>query len=295
MPEENKKSSNPEGPKHTIVQTYAEDMAGALSGGKGGVIKNIIHSEEEHERERRNLSPESRKNRFFMLLGSLFILASFGTLSYFLLSREVPSVGVVEQFVPIIFTDNEVLLELADLKPAEIKAKIFKQAQSTSVVGGGIDGIYPTLGGNAVGLREFFSLVESNLTLSQGSSIEDNFLMGVFKQEPDKNFFILLKTRSMIDVFDSMRAWEPKMFTDLYGFFGLELNADTKYLLTASFEDGIIENKNARILYTKEELEGEKKIVMMYVFADDNSVVIANSAQAVREIILRLASSQIKR
>ena len=93
------------------------------------------------------------------------------------------------------------------------------------------------------------------------------------------------------------------MFSDLHGFFGVDISPETSYLLTKNFEDGIVGNKNARILYrTSEEGEGSapsslptaNKIVMMYVFADDTSVVIANTDKAAREIMLRLAGSDTK-
>ena len=101
---------------------------------------------------------------------------------------------------------------------------------------------------------------------------------------------MLLKMRSIPDIFEILRAWESKMFFDLHGFLGINISPETKYLLTANFEDGIVENKNARILY-----DLDRKIVIMYVFAEDNSVIITENNAAVREIILRLASSQIKK
>ena len=48
--------------------------------------------------------------------------------------------------------------------------------------------------------------------------------------------------------FGQMRNWENKMFSDLHDIFGIPLSLDTGYLLTKNFEDGIIQNKNARIL-----------------------------------------------
>ncbi len=105
-----------------------------------------------------------------------------------------------------------------------------------------------------------------------------------------KDLFILLKVRSFNDVFNPLRAWENKMFSDLHGFFGIPVNAYTSYLLTRGFEDGIIQNKNARILYNT-----EGKIVMMYVYADENSVIIANTEEAVKEVMLRLAASKVRK
>ena len=45
------------------VETYADDMAKAISGGQGGLIKKIIHEEEEKEALKKNISPESEKNK----------------------------------------------------------------------------------------------------------------------------------------------------------------------------------------------------------------------------------------
>lgn len=293
--------------KHKIVQTYAEDMAHALEDGKGGVIKKIIHGAEEQEAQKRNLSPESRKNKLYMMLGMFLVLVSFATLSSFLIGRKAPSIPVEEQFVPLIYTDKNYLVEVTGLKKNEIQNRIFKKVNGTTVKDGGIEGIYLAVNKSPVGLRKFIELIEGNFDVSN-NFLDDNFLTGAFKGKEENNFFILLKMRSMADVFDNMRAWEAKMFTDLHGFFGVPLSPETKYLITAEFENGIVENKNARILYAKEEPleEGqtaspvgteprERKIVMMYVFADDNSIIITDSRDATREVILRLASSQIKK
>jgi hypothetical protein len=195
---------------------------------------------------------------------------------------------VEKQFVPIIFSDKNTLIEVLDLKKDEIEIKVLNEVNVTTVKPGGIEGIYLTLNKASVGLRKFIELIKGNFVLGNNNFVEDNFLMGVVKNE-NNNFFILIKMRSVPDIFDALHAWEPKMFFDLHGFFGIPLSLDTKYLLTKEFQDGIVENKNARILY-----DTDGKIVLMYVFADDNSIVITNSENATHEIMLRLASSQIK-
>ncbi|KKP86302.1 MAG: hypothetical protein UR90_C0033G0009, partial [Parcubacteria group bacterium GW2011_GWC1_35_8] len=119
--------------------------------------------------------------------------------------------------------------------------------------------------------------------------VSDNFLLGAVNGET-KDFFILLQVRSITDIFDSLRAWENKMFFDLQGFFGVALSPETKYLLTKNLDDGVVENKNARILYDK-----DGKIVMMYVLANENSVIITNTIKSAQELMRRLASSQIKK
>lgn len=109
-----------------------------------------------------------------------------------------------------------------------------------------------------------------------------------FKKDTD--LFILLRTSSFASSFEQIKSWENKMFLDLHGFFGYDISAFTNYLLTKDFKDGFVENKNARILY-----DDTGKIVLMYVYIDDNFVVITNTEQAVREAILRVNSSKIKK
>jgi hypothetical protein len=104
-------------------------------------------------------------------------------------------------------------------------------------------------------LRRFIALLKANLQpkvdLPLGDIfVSDNFLMGVVNTET-QDFFILLKVRSTADVFESMHAWENKMFIDLGLLFSVAVSPETKYLLTKDFDDCIIENKNARILLTK--------------------------------------------
>jgi len=169
--------------------------------------------------------------------------------------------------------------------------------QKTKVKRGGVEGIYLTYNKKLIGLREFLSTIKSSFAPGDNRLfISDSFLMGVVNGatdaslSSDKFFFILLKVRSLTDVFDGIRAWENKMFFDLHGFFGLDISSATNSLLTRGFEDSIVENKNARILY-----DDTRNIVMMYILANDNSVIITNSEIATYEIMRRLASSQIKK
>jgi hypothetical protein len=286
--------------EHKIVETYAQDMAETLENDRKGLVKKIIHGEEKHEEEKKNLSPESKKNKLFMLAGFLLILFALIILLFFLFRKEDNTVPVEKQFIPIIFNDQSILLEVSRLKKEEIIQIVLNEINTTKLKAGGVEGIYLTENKQIIGLRRFISLIESNFIPGDNTLfVNDNFLLGVVNNEGEpasasvtvgKNFFILLKVRSSADIFEALRAWEGKMFSDLYGFFGLNISADTNYLLTKEFQDGIVDNKNARVLLGKDD-----QAVLMYVFANDNSVVISSSQNTAHEIILRLTSSQKKK
>lgn len=279
--------------ENKIVQTYAEDMAEAI-GSEAGLVKKIIHGEEEHDLEKKSQSPESKTNKIFMIFSILLMALALGTLYFFFLKTDINEVPVEKQFTPLFFLDQSTFLEVGGMKKDEMAEEVWKQANRTSVKVGGVEGIYLTDNNEIIGLRKFLSLIKATFVPGEDTLlIKDNFLMGIENSAADasatnrEGFFMLLKVRSTMDIFDALRAWEKKMLTDLHGFFGVSISSDTDYLFTKNFEDGIIENKNARILFDK-----DGGIILMYIFADENSVLITNSEPAAHEIVLRLAGSQ---
>jgi hypothetical protein len=278
------------GTQSKIVETLAEDMAKVLEDDKSGIIKKIINEESKHEEVKMNSSPNSKKNRIFIFISFLFFLAGLAVLFYSLSLKKVDTVPIKGQFTPIIFIDQNTFLEIKDLKKDEIAQTVLNESNATKVKNGGVEGIYLSYNKKVIGLRQFIQYIKANFTPNNNTLfVSDNFLMGVVNDET-KDFFILLKMRSITDIFDAMRAWEKKMFFDLHGFFGIDISSETKDFLTTDFEDGIVENKNARILYDK-----NGHIVMMYIYADDNSIIITNTEKAAREVMLRLTTSQVKK
>lgn len=276
--------------KNVNVETYAEDMARVIGDNENGAVKKIIEEQEDYNTEDKKTSPESKKNKIFLFIGIFLVLLSFIAVSLvYLFKKEIFTVEVAPQYVPIIFTDQTSFKEISGLKKDEIAQTILNETNTAEFKSEGIEGIYLTVDKKVLGFRKFLELIEVNLNQTKIEFIDDNFLIGATNKEI-RNPFILIRMRSIADVFDPMRVWESKMFYDLHGLFGVGINADTKYLLEKSFEDGIVQNKNARILYDK-----DGKIVMMYVYTEEDSLIITNSETAVSEVMLRLASSQIKK
>lgn len=283
--------------KNKNVKTYANDMVSAIESDKGGLIKKIIHEEEKHEAEKRNLSPKSKKNRLFMLVSMLLIFLALAVLFFLaFFNQNSGIVSVTPQFNSIIFTDQTDFKAIDGFTKEQITETILNQINNTKIKIGGIEGLYLTENKKIVGFKKFITLIKSNLVLNQTGLFSDNFLLGALSTglkstTPNAgDFFILLKVRSFTDVFPIMQTWENKMLYDLSSFFGISISPSTNYLFTKNWEDGVVSNKNARILKDK-----DGKIVLMYVFIDDSSLLITNSELATREVVLRLTSSQIKR
>lgn len=294
-----------EKPKNVKVETFADDMTKAIESigtGEGGFVKKIIHGEEEEDLIKSRTSSINKKSQIFMLLSFALVLLAIASVSIvYVFKNTVSTVPVAPQYKPIIFTDQNKAIEISELDIEKIIEKTREGIQNTGVKIGGIEGIYFTNNKNIIELKDFFIKMGVSLDENNLSIFETNFLAGVNNLEESfvntdtevkssKNFFILLKVKSTADAFNVFHFWENKMFGDLGGFFGVPVNADTKYLLEKDFEDGIIQNKNARILY-----DDNGEIVIMYVYLNDTTVVFANSEKTIGEIIARLAASQIKK
>jgi len=292
-------------PHLAAVETYTEDMANVIGGDAGSLVKQIIHTEEEREAEKKNLSPQSKKNKIFIAVGALFLVLAFTTVIFLFFKKDNNTVNVPPQFIPLVFNDQITPLDITGLKADDIAQAVFNEISNTRVAPGQLEGIYLSENKQTIGIRRFLTLINSHLTLSDNTTfVSDNFLLGVVKNQTDTSattdatvtantisgtgFFMLLKMRSPSDIFDSLHAWEPNILNDLHGFLGLNIDSTNNYLLTTNFTDGIVQNKNARILYDK-----NGNIVLMYVFADNNSVIVTDSQSAANEIILRLASNQV--
>ena len=270
-----------------VVETFAEDMTKAIGENKDGIIKKIIHEQAEHEMEQKNLSPESGRNKTFMFFGLTLIILAVGVMMLLLIfKKEIFTTPVVIEFSPIIFTDQNKSLIVDDLPKDKIAQSVLNEVKNVKLKSDAIESVSLALGGQIIGFHKFSTLIEANIPVNFFNSVSNNFLLGIWQN----NLFLLLKTKSFADVFPVLHLWENKILSDLGGFFNFQLTLENNYLLTKDFEDGIVANKNARILKDK-----DGQVILMYVFVDDDYMLVSNKEEVNKEIITRLVSSKIKK
>lgn len=276
------------------IETLAGDMVEVIKKNRDGEIRKIILDQEEKETEIKNLSPQSRRNKFFLIgSGILIVLAVISLVVYFSVLLKKETVQGSKQFRPIIFTEKTTFADITGLEKDFVTKSVFKEATRATLESGQVEAVYVSANKKVVGFKEFLSSMKANV-FPDGNAISDNFLLGLSAPVHTSNsassvdIFVLFRADLFSNSFKSMRQWESKMFFDLHDLFGFELNKDTSFLLNKNFEDSIVQNKNARILF-----DNEKKIVLMYVFVDNDFVLITNSEESTREVILRLKASKV--
>jgi len=283
--------------KNKNVETFAGDMVKAIESDRGGLIKKIIQEEEKKEAQKKNLSPKSAQNKTFLIVGFLLLIITFLILIFlFVFNKNVGTALIPLQHTSVIFTDQTIFKEIDSLSKDKIANVVLNEKNNTKTKIGGIESIYLTENKKVIDFSRFILLIKGSLNSDQLRLFYDNFLLGIFKSglnssSPDAgDLFILLKVKSFTDIFPIMQVWENKMLYDFYEFFEIKISPETNYLFTKDWEEDIVSNKNARILR-----DNTGKIILMYVYADDNSIIVTDSENAINEVVLRLNSSKIKK
>jgi hypothetical protein len=287
--EDNKLQPNsiPEIPTQKVVETLATDMAGVLGDESGGVVKKIIAEEEARDAEKNKISPESNENRIYIGLGLIFITISLVTFGYLFFKTKGRTVDVATPVDPMVFIDKITFIDATDLTKDDVVSAMIKEMLAPEINNGAIEGVYLKKNNMLLGLRAFLKLMDSSITLPANNFIDDNFLLGFLNNE-GRGPFVLLKVSSIPDVFNTFRTWENKMYPEVGNLLGMTERLEPASAVAEKFVDGFIENKNARFLY-----KNDGSIALVYALADEHHIVIANTTEAVREIIFRLAGNKI--
>lgn len=275
--------------KNKAIETYAEDLESVLDSNEEGLVRKLIHEQEELDSETRKNSPEAKQNRKFLILSISLLAFGIASLVFFFAQREKASIVEIKpQYKPIIFIEKTEFKDVTGLSKEDVSKTIYSRSNITDAKTGSIEGLYLTENKQIIGLRRVLNLLGSGF-YPEDAYVNNNFLMGTMYGEQN-DFFVVLEVSAFVDIFDSVRAWEKTMFKDLHGALGIVVNAENNYLLNKPFDDGVLENKNSRILH-----DNEGNIVLMYIFAKDNYVVITEGEKTAQELISRLSSAKVEK
>jgi hypothetical protein len=103
--------------------------------------------------------------------------------------------------------------------------------------------------------------------------------------------FIVLKTSYYANAFSGMLKWEKNIYSDLKNILDLKnesfettgTTTDSYSLKTSMFYDGIISNRDSRILR-----DGQNKTLLIYSFIDNETLVIASNENLLKTLTQKL-------
>lgn len=275
------------------IHTYATDMASAVKDGQGSVIKIAMAESKKREAEKENITPTTRKNIWFIAGGISLVVLGIGIAIFFIIkSATVGTVPIDTKSIPpsIIFSDGVKVIEITDLSPDKVINTIGSEVRNLTTRLDDITYIYfldrKSGAPKKVTTQEFLSAIESSAPDGLTRNFNADFMMGIHTYDGNQ-LFIILKVTDYKNGFAGMLSWERTLFDDMYRMFDIDVSGENKIVFTKKFEDKIVENKDARVLYG---IDGTP--TLFYIFLDDTTVLIARDRDAVKEVMTRFKSAK---
>lgn len=284
----------PDGTIHTMYQ----DMSLLVNSNQGRVASSLLAEAREQEQIKKEASPTSWKNIFY-LLGTLLILgAGIGALGYvfyqYLPAQQQPSIVRPVSLLPsetylFLETENRLSFEIRD----SIK-KIFSEQINDETIK---DIIFLNQGTRI----SFSSLVEKINTptfprllaeqFNTNTTTNDPlFMYGIYQEDVQTMLgsFLIIPFFAYDTLFIGMNQWEPTLVRDLGIFMGLRDDQIQQFFSETVFEDEIIFNKPTRVYR-----DDSGTFILGYFFLNQRTIVFINKPELIPLIIKRYANREI--
>lgn len=295
--DENEKQSNNKDLK--VLRTYTSDMAEAIRNNEMSVIKIALAEKEKREQEGIYQKAEGTNiTKILFIVGGIIFIAAAIVGSYFLIQdkKETPLITKINPETFISYNSKSYIDVTNTTDILELSKTIKQQRQANF---GLIEALFLTKKINEIPeiltSKDFFSLIKTTAPEILIRSLSDRYLFGKYSNpsatnEQDKSAtFLILETTDYSRAYVSMLDWEKTMLKDLFILFEINTSKLNKEIFEKPWSDIIVNNKDARVLYGE---YGEG--ILYYVFVNKNSFVIANNAEALKEVITRLITKNIK-
>ncbi len=273
------------------LHTYSSDMAEALRKEDGSVIKIAIAEQKKREKDKENFTPTSKKNIIMLGVSVVLIIIAITVIIYFISISGTPAPVPVTGQVSgtLIYAENKKVIDTTDLSTDRLAGAIANEINNSSL---GIDvienislqkniSINPP-SATELTTREFFNDFGADAPDTLVRSLGEKFMIGVDSYNGNE-LFILFKTNSLSDTRAGMLTWENKMFDNIYSLFNIPLVGPNTNLFNTRWTDATIKNKDARAIR-----DSNGKIVLYYLFPNDNTVLITTGSGALDAVVARL-------
>ncbi|MFH1472799.1 MAG: hypothetical protein ABIF06_00045 [bacterium] len=283
--------------KLSQIRTYQGDVAEAITNQKES-LSSIQRGEVARKRTSgidEGQHNTSRERLLLLILGIVVLVAlgSFGGWYSYKTYKEKtapPLSKVLEnQFLPSV---EQTVLNLPSTSDRTSLIKSLKEASDSPIGTGGIRHIVLYEDGGNISppltTQAFFTFLESRAPGSLVRSFSPLFMYGTLGGEVKSNFLIIRLT-SFENAFAGMLSWEVNLADDIGPIF--QTSVSLRNILPGSvFEDVATRNKDARVLK-----DSEGKVVILYSFFDNNTLIITDNLETLRTIISRLTAELLSR
>lgn len=277
------------------VRTYATDIASMMKREKGSIIKIALAEQERQNKSKERLDPTATRNVVVMMLGFILIVGGIMIFIYSIVNRSGPTdvVRTNTVFPSLLFTENQVQIDMTDLNKTELFNAILAQTDNRTLVPETINNLYisykTSVGQTAVPATVFLQKLGIDVPENLFQNLYPQFMLGIYSMEPKNNQFLILKVKDFNEAFLAMRDFEVNMLSDFIRLFDIDTSVDGKTIFSKDFENVTLFNKEARVLR-----DSSGKVMLSYIFLDPRTIMITTQTDAVQEVLKRLNLQSIK-
>ncbi len=236
-----------------------------------------------------------------LLLSFFFIIIGSGTLygAYTILFAEKEKPPFLE-ISTLVFAEKSIDLPVKKLYGNDFQTEIINKKNNTPIPADSITNLQLKIGESEnedLTTSELLSRIGAHAPKSLSRSFGDKYMLGFYKKNRPE-VFLILKPTFFENAFADMLMWEEYMARDLSPLFvspsskiPIIKNKDiAPQILQSTFQDKIIENKDARVLY-----DNLGEIILLYSFVNKQTLIITTSKEALIEIFGRMSAKRVSR
>jgi hypothetical protein len=285
--------------KKTIVRTYKDDLATAISRDHLSSI-NIAIAEQQKQQKTKAVKPistpsEYSKHKIITFISIILLLLGGSIITFIFLNNERATIQTetIIELPSLITTEYKTEFNISGLDQTKILTAISNGLNTIKIPAGNFYNVYLTTStGTSRRLLDSKEMV-SILKLKMPDSIKRNlfplFMLGTYYTEVN-NPFIIFKVSYFENAYAGMLEWEANLEKDFRNLFRLPNYEEAENLLTEltaseqkKFQDAVILNKDVRLIRDE-----NNQIILLYSIIDKETIVITTSDTTFKVIIDRL-------
>jgi len=293
-----KESSSPIKP----LRTFESDLAETIDQKKSSVLSvNLAEKKRREERGQSSEEKESQGTFLITIISIILIVGGVGILSTLFFFRNKTEVAPAPVFETIIAYDNQEKIATESLNRGSLIEGVRTYLKESTPPLNSITNVSFTIQKGesrvVISAQRFLAILESRTPEIFLHSLGSDFMYGIHSFNGNEAFLIL-KTKSYENAFAGMLGWEKTLVSDLGPLFAkaslLPESTTTPAFSEVPdgirFSDVIVKNKDTRAIR-----EPGGRIVFLYGFTDNETIVFASSEETFAELLKRFASSKLIR
>ncbi|PIT91126.1 hypothetical protein COU17_02080 [Candidatus Kaiserbacteria bacterium CG10_big_fil_rev_8_21_14_0_10_49_17] len=299
------------------IRTFKGDIAEAVKHQRASLIS--ITAAEENRRAQapqptlEEKRPGTTKRLIIAGLAGGLVVAGLAAIFFVFFYKQTQTVSVPEDVPSLVFVDSQSFVNISNKGRRAILADLTAEKETVRLTLGSLGQLIPyeerDTGPALLTGREFLEAIEVRAPNELLRVLDDTYTLGAHVFNGNQAFLIL-QPKIFKNAFAGMLEWEPYLVEDLAPLFGevlpdrvpefIDESATTTATSTPTqtgtlpgelvrkFEDIVLRNKDVRALKND-----AGKIVLLYTFPDQQTLIITTNEFTLTEILTRFSTTRV--